>query len=76
MLYKKKAHNIEKQAQRLLEAWKKQNKTKKTSHLPIPGIFIRILDYPDIFVQKPIEEDESDEDYGNMGCQVFQGWIQ
>ena len=59
------------QVSRLLAARQKNNKNKNRHSFlqQIPGIFAKISDFTEVFVQKTIE-DESDEEYGNMGCQV------
>ena len=52
------------------------NKTAKNSDLPIQGIFTRIRDFKQFFVQKIIEEEieeeeESDDNCSESGDEVF-----
>ena len=70
--WRKQKNNLESQVSRLLEARKKNNKNKNRHSFlqQIPGIFAKISDFPQIFVVPETIEDESDEEYGNMGCQV------
>ena len=60
------------QVSRLLAARQKNNKNKNRHSFQqqIPGIYAKISDFPQIFVVPETIEDESDEEYGNMGCQV------
>ena len=52
------------------------NKTAKNSDLPVQGIFTRISDFKQFFVQKIIEEEideeeESDDNCSDSGDEVF-----